>query len=527
MKRRGAPEDVPQVIAIVQPTRTGKASLKKIVREFLQAGKGPFYVETGQEVLLSAKPSPTASPVEGSSSRIILPEAVIEILRLDQDALLAFLEREDAVALKRLDIETRPGQEARIADLESARRVVRIVYTCPLPEELLPTLKERHGDLALCYNVQRFLEGKETLPAWQARRQLRCTDEGDETLRQRLIKERLIAQLENGSWGDQVPLTARHLRELAELGLAADHPGVARGAAWLLDRPQSEVNPGMWFGSDTLVEVQAEVVADRQAGKGGRFREIRGPEQRQVIAGDELIQKPCGPRIMWPNGLVIDAMLRLGYESHERVQTALKTMSIQDWCECGYQHGLSDWRRQNAPTEQVLEAFEQLCLDQYRYGGLRGLQALAEADLAHQTNQIRIARRETAEGDEYSLQLPDHVQGCEFITTRSLSRVQNPFVRRFAEAHLWRFAGLQHGPDGAFPEERYGTGFGLIGILEAVARYDHPASKVMVTRALPWIVNAQNEDGSWGEGTHRDVATLAVVNALLSVKDVLPRGMQP
>ena len=527
MKRRGAPEDVPQVIAIVQPTRANKISLKKIVREFLQAGKEPLYLEMEDEVLLSAKTSPTAIPVEGSGSRIILPETAIETLGLTPDTLLAILEREGAVALKRLEIVDQPGQEAQIVDVETAHRVVRTAYTCPLPEALLPELKERYGDLALRYNVRHFLEGQETLAAWQARRRLGCPDGGDETLRLKLVEERLVAQQENGSWEDQVPLTARHLRELADLDLTADHPGIARGAAWLLERPQSEVNPGMWFGSDALVEAQTKVIASRRAGKGGRFREIRGPEQKQVVAGDDLIQKPCGPRIMWPNGLVIEAMLRLGYESHKRVQTALRTMSSDDWCECGYQHGVRDRHGQGADAEQALEAFERICLDQYRYGGMRGPQPLAEADLAHQTNQIRIARQGTSEGDKYRLRLPDHIQGCEFITTRSLSRVVDPSVRRFAEAHLWRFAGIQHGPDGTFPKERYGTGFGQIGILEAVARYDHPASKVMVTRALPWIVNAQNEDGSWGEGPRRDVTTLAVVNALLSVQDLLPEGMRP
>ena len=101
MKRRGAPQDVPQVIAIVQPTRANKISLKKIVREFLQAGKEPLYLVVGDEVRLSARPSPTAIPVEGSGSRITLPEAVIETLGLTSDTLLAILEREGAVALKR------------------------------------------------------------------------------------------------------------------------------------------------------------------------------------------------------------------------------------------------------------------------------------------------------------------------------------------------------------------------------------------------------------------------------------------
>jgi hypothetical protein len=95
-------------------------------------------------------------------------------------------------------------------------------------------------------------------------------------------------------------------------------------------------------------------------------------------------------------------------------------------------------------------------------------------------------------------------------------------MRRFAEAHLWRFASRQHAPDGAFASESYGTGFDQIGILEAVSRYDHPASKVMVLRALPWIVAAQNEDGSWGEAPTQDVSTLAVLRALSTICGYLP-----
>jgi hypothetical protein len=312
------------------------------------------------------------------------------------------------------------------------------------------------------------------------------------------------------------------------LGLGADHDAVARGAQWLLDRPQSAHNPGRWFGADELVEAQAQVVAQRAAGKGGRFREIKASEQNRVRAGDDMIRMPCGPRIMWPNALVMEALLALGYEGHDRVQTALRTMSVpQDWCECGYQHGTSGWRETEPLSQEALERFEQRCVNQYRYGGMGDTQALFQADLAHQSNQVRMAREATGEGDTYHLRMSDHVQGCEFITTRALSQVRDERARRYAEAHLWRFAGLQCGPDGAFPAERYGTGFDLIGILEAISRYEHPASRVVVMRALPWIVEAQNEDGSWGEGADADASTLAALRALLSLGDDLPAGMRP
>jgi hypothetical protein len=284
----------------------------------------------------------------------------------------------------------------------------------------------------------------------------------------------------------------------------------------------------MFFAADELVAEQARIVAQRQEGKGGRFRQIKTSEKKRIMSGDDLIVSPCGPRIMWPNGLCLDALLRAGYEEHERIQTALRLMTTHDWCECGYQHGTSGWRSAEPLTADQIAQFEAGCIAQYRYGGIRSPQALTRADLAAPTlDQMRISHRTTDEGDEYAIKMPEHTQGCEAITTRSLSHVVNARVRRFAEAHLWRFASRQHAANGAFPYESYGSGFSQAGFLELFARYDHPVSKVVVMRALPWIVDAQNEDGSWGEEENVDASTLAIVTALLSLGDLAPPGMHP
>jgi hypothetical protein len=169
MKRRGAPEDVPQVIAIVQPTRAFKIPLKKIVRGHLQADSKPLYLEVGNEVLLTTTPSPIAIPVQRSGSRIALPDTVVAELGLEQDTLVAFLERAHAVALKRLDIAEQAGDQAKAVDIETAYRVTRTVYTCPLPDVRLPRLRDQHSELVLHHSVRHFLEGTKTLSAWQAR----------------------------------------------------------------------------------------------------------------------------------------------------------------------------------------------------------------------------------------------------------------------------------------------------------------------------------------------------------------------
>ena len=509
---RNLPENVPQIVAIVAVSREGKFNLVKAARQYLGLKQGqPLFLDVGDEVLLSSG-SGDEVPTKGHG-RVTLPPEALDRLGVSGAAHIALVQRPGALAVKRVKTAEVPGTHARLTDIETPFAIVRQVETTPLPDQLLPELRSRYADLKLQHDVSAYLSGRETLSAWRARQVIGRPDPGDDALRQSLIDGMLGEQAEDGSWEGQVALTARRLRELAGLGLAADREAVGRGAGWLLARPRSEANPGMFFGSDALVAAQAKVLDERARGIRSRFRKIARPEQKRVMASDDLIRTPCGPRIMWPNALAIEALLLLGYESHERVQAALWTMSTHDWCECGYQHGTSSWRRTEPMTDAQVDEFEARCIRQYRYGGLRELELLLkEADLASRSHLLRVVEQHRNGRREYPLHMPDHIQGCEFITTRALAAVQDPQLRRFAEAHLWRFAGIQR-PDGLFPKESHGTGFGAYGILGAFARYDHPASSVVIARALPWIVEAQNADGSWGD-TAPDAATLAVVCAL-------------
>jgi hypothetical protein len=480
-------------------------------------------------VLLSTSAHADGTQVERTKgNRVTLPEAVLNRLGVQAKSAVGLVQRPNGLAVKRVDIVERGAAQARLYDLETPTTITRTVETNPMPKERLPLLVDQSQHLALNHDVMGFLVDRQTLAAWQARQLLGRPDASDGVLGQTLIQQRLKEQQEDGSWDGQVSLTARRLRELVDLGLAREDDAVQHAAEWLLARPQSPHNPGMFFGSDALVTEQIKVVAQRQAGKGGRFRQIKRSEQNSVIAGDDLIVAPCGPRIMWPNGLCLDALLRAGYEDHERIQAALQTLTINDWCECSYQHGTSGWRRTAPLTEGQLAEFEALCVVQYRYGGLPSIGALAKADLAAPTlDQYRVSHRSADEGDEYALKMPEHTQGCEAITTRSLSQVRDRKARRFAEAHLWRFASRQHAADGTFPAESYGSGLSQAGLLALFARYDHPVSKVVVVRALPWVVQAQNEDGSWGEEGNKDATTLAVVRSLLSLGNLIPVGMLP
>jgi hypothetical protein len=528
-------DEIPQIVTIVTVSDEGRLSLKKAARQHLGLGDAQaLLLDMGDEIILSAEGGRGSECPLEKGGRITLSEDALSTLGIAGRSLVGLVQRERALAIKKVEVVEGEGERSRLLDVETAYRITRRAESNPMPEKLLPRLRERYRDLKLRYDAGEFLRGRQTLEAWKARRLLGMTEPSDEQLRQNLIGERLGRQREDGSWEGQVAVTARNLRELTDLGMTREGSELQRSVEWLMTRSESAHNPGMFFSTDQLVEEQADIVEEKrkaiEEGRRGpkpRFRKLRASEKRLVMAGDDLIGVPCGPRIMWPNALTLEALLALGYEDHPRVQRALRTLLTQEWCECGYQHGLSDWRRVEPLTMDEIEAIEAACVSQYRFGGRRA-EELKTADMAHSPFHMpRIAHTAAGDADEYLLRMDAHLQGCEVITTRAMSQIGNERMKRFAEAHLWRFAGQQHSLNGRFPVERGGYGLLHAGLLDLFARYDHPASRVAIMRAIPWILDSQNEDGSWGEEPRKDASTLAIASALVSVSDHWPSGLTP
>jgi hypothetical protein len=521
MKKVG--EEIPQIISITRISKSGEIGLAKSVREYLSATKSAtFDVDLGPEILL--RTVPIGEGKAPGQFRIAIPDEALRKLDMRNNAeYVACIERDNAVALKRVEVAEIGSEHARYVDKETPFVVIRTLETNPLPDKLLPRLKDEVAECKFEYGLLlEHLRKTESYCGWVARTIIGLERSDDDALRLSYIASRIKAQAKNGSWDDDIILTARNLRELHQLGHGPESPEIQKGAEWILRRNESEANPGMFFGTDELVVEQAKVQKERASGVKSRFRQIKTSEKKRIIAGDDLIIAPCGPRIMWPNALSLEALLLLGYESHPRLQTVLESLGNKDWCECGYQNGSEYHQHSIVANEESLADFEALCIRQYRYGGISSPDyLLKEADRASRSHTLRVAEQAMNGETEYELRMPDHIQGCEFITTRALAYVTDAALRRFAEAHLWRFAGIQRS-DGTFPKERYGTGFGQIGILDAVSRHDHPASKVMVLRALPRLLSEQNDDGSWGTGADRDISTLGVVRALASLGDLLP-----
>jgi hypothetical protein len=337
-------------------------------------------------------------------------------------------------------------------------------------------------------------------------------------LQQALVAERLESQRDDGSWEGEPMAAARALRELFELG-AGDAPEAHRGAQWLLDRAESAANPGMFFLSDRLVARQAEILEKRKRSKSLgklRFAGHTPSEDRRICAADDVIPRPCGARIMTPNAIVLEPLLALGYEKHPRVRRCLESLlhGYTYWCECNYQLRTGTHSYRPIPTDAALDERERDCQDQYRYGGFHGVDGEEGLLAAPREASAKVRGRPV-----FDLRMVHHLQRCEVFTTRALRYVQEPIARRAAMVHLWRFAAVQHGSDGVFvgyPECQ-------VQMLQVFACYDHPASRVAIMRSVPWIVNHQDPDGSWGEGQRRDACTHAVLSAYLRVAELLPR----
>lgn len=509
---------IPQVIAIASISRDGTMVLTRDVRKRLGFREGKMlFLDATKEVLISTDVARGEAIEAIGGNRFRLTEEALSKLGVKGKALVALVERDGAVAVKRFEVAEAEGDRLRIVDRETTYAITRVVESNPMPEKLLVSLEKRIDEYDLRYDVKGFLKGRRSLEAWKARRLLRIKDASDEQLRRELAEERLAKQMPNGSWENKVTVTARNLRELADLGLTREDMAVKRAHQWLVNRPESEYNPGMFFVQDRLVDEQAEVVERRRKQKGGtreRFRKRLGSEMKLVKKGDDLIEDPCGPRIMWPNALVLEALLMLGYEDDDRVQRALQTLLTRPgWCECGYQHGLSDWRRREPFTMDEVAEVEKDCMERFKYGGVENLQDLSRRYETLGKARPRVSIEYTGEIDEYALGLPKHVQPCELITTRAMRIVKDPKMRRLAEASLWRFAARQNSEDGGFDVRC----FSQAGYLTVFAGYEHPASRVAIMRSIPWIVKNQNSDGSWGEGSTKEASTLAVVAGLHNI----------
>ena len=115
--------------------------------------------------------------------------------------------------------------------------------------------------------------------------------------------------------------------------------------------------------------------------------------------------------------------------------------------------------------------------------------------------------------------MPTHTQGCELITTCALSKVTNEKLWRLAESHLWRFVvalyNAYNNPYGM--DELIKYSLSPYSFLNVFSKYETKAARLGILLSLPWIIENQNKDGTWGNPKTKNSATLAVIQALKNI----------
>ncbi len=512
---------LPQILGFTTISPEGKFKLKKTVLNYFGFNNlQVLYLDTRNELLLTTNKIGERLSVL-TNNWLILPGNAREHLQLNGKSNICFLQRQNGVAIKRYKMTVKKSKRPRIIDIESNYLVTRRVETFGDATDLLNELVSSQINFKLNFEVADYWKEKKSFSAWKVRQLLNNAEETDEELLRELIQERLSKQMDNGSWNDLVTTTAKNLKELAQLGMTNNYPQIQKAIKWLLERPQSPYNPGMFFLTDKLVAEQQAIIERRKEQKVGpkeRFRKRYRSELKIINVVDELYDNACGPRIMWPNAIVLEALLEFGYEFNERVQTIIDTLTFGGWCECAYQHGPRRRKRTEPLTMKEIDKFEEQTLFEYKNGGLDNFKLLIMQPTWR--HLMRLSYKKKGDKVEYSLRMPTHTQGCEVITTSALSKVTNEKLWRLAESHLWRFVvalyNAYNNPLGM--DELIKYSLSPYTFLKVFSKYDTTAARLGILLSLPWIIKNQNEDGTWGNHSTKESATLAVVSALKNIE---------
>lgn len=431
---------------------------------------------------------------EGSALRgrtLHLPDQLVQDLALQSGDTVCFVGRDDALALKAIAFSEKQGDQGEAADLETATRVTRTLYTNPPVEQMLARYREQLSSLALAHAVHPFLEKRTSVEAWLARQILGKPSPDDEALRESLTTACLDKQRSDGSWQNKLAPTTRGLRELIDLGLPTDHDAVRRGTTWLLETPERSSLPGLFL------------MRDRYALPGTTKKRSAG-DVKQLQIGDPLLCDACGLGVIGATCLAMDVLSDIPIcHDHPRYQRAVETLARRPWCE-------SDMCNPDLvfDTEDIQD-IEAEASNEYTYCGWRSLE---DHIRSFDPNVIRTLRGVEEDTAEYCVPLRRR-GGCAIVTTRALSRVNHPWIARRCIAGLYSYVGSQF--DGGFVETNYQPFYGpQDGYVDLFARYNAPIAELGILRLLPWVVANQNADGSWGEEGHRDASTFAVLRGL-------------
>ncbi|UCD08714.1 MAG: hypothetical protein JSU79_10195, partial [Dehalococcoidales bacterium] len=127
-------QDIPQIIVTQKISGNWYVSLNKLVLQHLGVKTvSNIFIESGEEILITTgKGSGIEIPVQ-NGTKIQLPEIIVNTMSLGRDSLLGFVQRDNAVAVKKVEIIEEEGERAKAVDIETPFKIIRKVITNPMP----------------------------------------------------------------------------------------------------------------------------------------------------------------------------------------------------------------------------------------------------------------------------------------------------------------------------------------------------------------------------------------------------------
>lgn len=316
------------------------------------------------------------------------------------------------------------------------------------------------------------------------------TNEADKQFIHEYVKAFENTQLENGSWEDNIMITAFNIIKLHEVGLTLENPVMDKAVKWLLSTEEPLGFPGLFMLSGKLVTRFNVWKAGQMRGRSGRpHRRTTEREAHTYLEHRAVLSSisawPCELRLTWTSGIAIEALLRCGLHQEPRVVRAINTLLRMSergrWCGCGY----FDTRDMNFVPESsepvdfncrpVLKLslddnfIARLVCDNYR---------LLALDAGN--NRAIVTNRFRSTGE------------CSMVVLKALS-----FHPDFPSSHFEANSALSCagylGMDGVEEDAYISSVFGLL------TNMAHAFAVFLVLRSVPVLIRRQQKDGLWQE----------------------------
>ena len=436
-------------------------------------------------------------PLKTGGPKAKIPEWVWRQLQASPGDKFCITERKSRQYLKKLELTERSTSIPHLTILDSfGRDIVRRMYSGFLDIQKI-TFKDLERLLRLMGKFKfdpispfKRMPGK---IGYLGRKEfLGKSNEKDKQFIREYVKAFEESQLQNGSWEDNVMITAFNIIKLNEVGLTLENPILEKGVKWLLSTAEPLGFPGLFMLTEKLVDRFNTWKKSQMRGRSGRpLRRTTEREAHRYVENRAVLSSisawPCELRLTWTSGIALEALLRCGLHQEPRVVKAINTLfKMSDrgrWCGCGY----FDTRDMNfvpaslAPVDFNRRPVLKLSLDDHFIARLvcdnyRLLALYAGNNRALVTNRFR----STGE--------------CSMVVLKALS-----FHPDFPGSHFEANSALSCagylGLDGVEEDAYISSVFGLL------TNMTHAFAAFLVLRSIPVLIRRQGQDGLWQEKT--------------------------